>query len=88
MTSEQTPRLNADEENTMTDTRTTAVEQLRRVHQARVNLEAEELAAVAAARQAGAEWTEIGEAIGMRRQHASRKYRPLLVEQRTVRPRA
>lgn len=53
-------------------------------HQAQERLKREEVELVAAAREADAEWTEIGQAIGMLRQHASRKFRPLLEERRVV----
>lgn len=66
------------------DPKTTALDQLAAIVAEREALEHRITAAVAAARQAGAGWTEIGARVGMLRPNASRKYAPLIEERVTV----
>jgi hypothetical protein len=66
-----------------TDQRAEVVARLAAIQRERDALDREELALVARARGLGAQWTEIGAAVGMRRQHAYRKFAPLLNEQTT-----
>ena len=62
--------------------RQTALDHLREFHAE--TLERRTTEAVAAARNAGATWREIAEALGTTQPYAVRKYRPRLTEHRQV----
>lgn len=61
---------------------------VRHARRKEVDADAAEVQAVADARNAGATWDDIAEVLGMQQPNAVAKYRPLLVEERTVRVRA
>lgn len=64
-----------------------ALQRLAELRQARDNLDRDELAAVAAARNLGLTWREMAGPFGMRFQHMSQYYAPLLeVKDPTVVP--
>lgn len=68
------------------DPKQVALDHLGRLVALRADLERHITEAVAAAKQTGATWTEMGAQLGMQRQNAQRKYDPLLEEtvKRTV----